>query len=164
MFSSDYVFTTPVSTTKEMVSFLKNNGFNREQTKNCMKYIADMSGAYCITASREIVQDIPTYDDIPHYMKRLPPHIGFSITVVNLADLTPDEELAIWAHEFGHVNCGHLPTDEDQIQCELDADYFAVVTVGAIHVYSALTKLVEKFKLHDDYVVKKRLEKLRQYL
>ena len=164
MFTSDYVFVTPASTVDEMVDLFVKTGFDEKQSKRCMDEVMVMGGAYCISAPRDIVQNMPSYLCVPHFMKRLPPPVGHSITVIDLVGLTPDEDLAIMAHEFGHAGYNHKPTLETALQCELEADYFAVVLVGAVHLHSALTKIVEKFKLQDDDIITKRLEVLEQYM
>ena len=164
MFSSEYVFTTAATSTEEIVDFLKEEGLNEEQATACFMNILGLAGGYYMKCSRETVQDLPKYREVPHFMKRLPPPIGHSVTVINLAKLTPEEEFAVLMHEFGHANYGHLPTSETKLQCEIEADYFAVVMAGAAHLHSALVKIVTMLEIQDDEIMTKRLEALRPYI
>lgn len=163
MFGNDYVFTDHPTTEEEMVEMLKGYTFNEEQIEISMEAIRNTGSGYCISLSREKVESLMRVD-VPHFMKRIIPSIGFSVVVMNLADLTPDEELAISAHEFGHAYCGHEPSLESVLQCEMEADWFAVVSVGAIHLYNALTKIASKFDMEDDEFLIKRLDAIRPYM
>lgn len=163
MFGNDYVFTNHPSTEEGMIEMLKENSFDSDQIDGFMEAINETSGAYCIFMTRENAIDIPNIE-VPHYMKRLIPPIGHSVVVLNLAGLTAEEELAIAAHEFGHVYCGHKVDDENALICELEADWFAIVSVGAKHLYSAMIKLMVKFDIDDNSIIDKRLEVIRQYL
>lgn len=163
MFGNDYVFTNHPSTEEGMIEMLKEYSFNENELEQCMDAIRSTSGGYCVVLTRQKAENIASIE-APHFMKRLVPPIGSSVVVVNLAELTPDEELAIAAHEFGHIYHGHLMEDGDFLEKELAADWFAVVGVGAIHMYNALAKVAKKFNVIDDEVVVKRLETIRQYL
>lgn len=163
MFGNDYVFTDYPTTEEEMVEMLKGYTFNEDQIEQSIEAVLNTAGGYCITLSREKAESLVRVD-APHFMKRLIPPVGLSVVVVNLADLTPDEELAISAHEFGHVYCGHEPSLESILQCEMEADWFAVVGVGAVHLYNALTKIASKFYMKDDEFLIKRLDAIRPYV
>jgi len=57
---------------------------------------------------------------------------------------TADEHLAIVAHEVGHIECGHTRTkgvsEEDRIPLEIEADWFAAVSVGPEPVFRSLVE------------------------
>ena len=163
MFGNDYVFTDHPTTEEEMVEMLKGYTFNEEQIERSIEAVFNTAGGYCITLSREKAESLVRVD-APHFMKRLIPPVGLSVVVMNLADLTPDEELAVSAHEFGHAYCGHEPSLESILQYELEADWFAVVGVGAVHMYNALTKTASKFGMKDDEFLIKRLDAIRPYI
>ena len=163
MFGNDYVFTDYPTTEEGMVEMLKGYTFNEEQIERSIEAVFNTAGGYCITLSREKAESLVRVD-APHFMKRLIPPVGLSVVVMNLADLTPDEELAVSAHEFGHAYCGHEPSLESILQCELEADWFAVVSVGAVHMYNALTKTASKFGMEDDEFLIKRLDAIRKYV
>lgn len=163
MFGSDYIFTNYPDSKEGMTELLKYYDFDDESIEEYMTSIDETSGAYCIRLSLKQALNVAKTDE-PHLMKRIMPPIGYSVVVMNLADLTPEEELAVAAHEFGHAYCGHKTTAENVLQCELEADWFAVVSVGAVHIYNALIKTTKKFNIEDNEILSKRLEVLRQYL
>ena len=163
MFGNDYVFTDHPTTEEEMVEMLKRYSYNEGQIEESIEAIRNTGSGYCISLSREKAESLVRVD-APHFMKRIIPSIGFSVVVMNLADLTPEEELAISAHEFGHAYCGHEPSLESVLKCEMEADWFAVVGVGAVHMYNALTKIASKFDMEDDEFLIKRLDAIRPYV
>lgn len=163
MFGNDYVFTDHPTTEEGMVDMLKGYTFNEEQIEQSIEAVFNTAGGYCIRLSREKAESMVRVE-APHYMKRIIPSVGFSVVVMNLAELTPEEELAISAHEFGHAYCGHEPSLESVLQCEMEADWFAVVGVGAVHLYNALTKIASKFDMEDDEFLIKRLDAIRPYV
>ena len=163
MFGSDYVFTDYPTTREEMKVLLESYDFSEEQIEVYMTGVDATSGAYCVNLTRERALQVATIN-APHHMKRMVPPIGYSVVVMNLADLTPDEELAVAAHEFGHACCGHEPNEENALQCELEADRYACVGVGANHMYNALVKVRDVFELHESSMIEARLEAMRSYL
>lgn len=163
MFGADYVFTDHPTTEEGMVEMLKSYSYNEEQIEQSIQAVMNTAGGYCIRLPREKAETFVRVD-VPHFMKRIIPPVGFSIVVMNLADLTPEEELAVTAHEFGHAYCGHEPSLESILQCEKEADWFAVVNVGAVHLYNALTKIAKRFGIEDDEFLIERLDAIRPYV
>ena len=163
MFGADFVFTDHPTTEEGMVKMLKEYDYSEEQIEQSIEAVVNTAGGYCIRLSRENAENMVRVP-APHYMKRIIPPVGFSIVVMNLADLTPDEELAVTAHEFGHAYCGHEPSLESILQCEMEADWFAVVSVGAIHMYKALAKIAKKFGVESDEFIIKRLEAIGRHI
>jgi len=97
------------------------------------------AGGAIIGDSREIAKKFYNGKELPG-----PPRYVIVMSTHLKRNLTDLEFKAIYYHELGHYNLGHLSGPRKQIDQklkELEADKFAARHVGAANVLSALKKL-----------------------
>lgn len=97
------------------------------------------AGGAIIGDSREIAKKVYNGKELPG-----PPRHVIVMSTHLKRNLTELEFKAIYYHELGHYNLGHLSGPRKQIDQklkELEADKFAARHVGAANVLSALKKL-----------------------
>ncbi len=160
MFATDWVFTQQM-TISEFDIELDEMDLTFDQAEQYTDALMCFGGAACLSASREYLVEFVLNQSAPHWAKRSPAPVGRSVIYVNFFGLTPDEELAIMAHEMGHALCGHEPTD-DWLTNELEADWFSATSVGVQHIHSALVKMGNAMGILGD--IQPRLDRLAKYL
>lgn len=161
MFATDWVFSSQL-TPAEFNTELTELCLTADQAEQYTDMLKCFGGAACMAATREYLAEAVADQGMPHWTKRSPAPVGRSVIYVNFFKLTPEEELAIMAHEMGHALAGHDPSVDDWLTNELEADWFAATSVGVQHVHSALTKMGKARGVLGD--LKPRLDRLAKYL
>lgn len=129
----------------------------------CKDFLEGCGAALSTTVDHGYIKAVIGRADIPHGIKS-DIALGGHVILVNLHGLTPEEELAIFLHEEGHLECGHVGNAEDWLAQELEADRYAASLVGPELLKSALSKvftgLRERFQVTDTPGFDKRLAAL----
>ena len=160
MFATDWIFSSQL-TPAEFNAELTELCLTADQAEQYIEVLKCFGGAACMAVTREYLVASVTNRDMPHWAKRSPGAVGRTVLYVDFFGLTPDEELAIMAHEMGHALCGHEP-EGDWTTNEYEADWFAATSVGVQHIHSALTKMGNAMGVLGH--LKPRLDRLAKYL
>ena len=164
MFGTDYIFVQD-QTKEELADWLMGNGLGQKQCEEYFLSMLNMGGGLYLYVTRESLHNCVVAKKQDHAALRLMPALGANIRFSNFFEFTLDEEMAVLAHEFGHALSGHQPdSPESALRCELEADRYAAVGVGAKHMYTAIEKLVVGLELQNNDIMMKRLEALRPYI
>lgn len=75
---------------------------------------------------------------------------------------TEEEQMAILAHEIGHIKCGHYTNPERNIREEFEADNFAAVNSSPKDILSAIQKTnkISYWRMQNGFIDPQKFQKI----